>query len=129
DDVLVARAAADVPGERPADLLLRRVGVLLQQGGAREHHPWRAEAALEAVLLVEALLNRVQLGTVREALDRLHLAAVDLDGEVRARLGRSPVDEHRARAAVARVAADMGAGEAELLPQQVDEQQPRLDLE
>src|SRR6188768_3757159 len=32
DDVHVARAAADLPRDRPADLLLRRVGVLGKQG-------------------------------------------------------------------------------------------------
>src|SRR6266511_3381487 len=129
DDVLVAGAAANVPGQRPADLLLRRVRVLLQQRGAHEQHPRRAEPALQAVLLVEALLKRVQLTALGQALHRLHLAPVDLDGEVRARLDRNAVDEHGAGAAAGRVAADVRAGQAELLAQEVDEQQSRLHFE
>ena len=38
------------------------------------------------------------------------------------------VDEHGARAAVRRVAADVRPGQPELLAQEVDEQQPRLDV-
>src|SRR5947209_19947137 len=60
DDVLVAGAAADIPGQRPADLLLAGVGVFAQQRRARQHHPRGAEAALQAMLLLEAFLNRVK---------------------------------------------------------------------
>src|SRR5213592_3953564 len=61
DDVLVAGAAADVPRDGPADLLLARVGVLLQQRGGHQQHRRGAEAALQAVLLLEALLHGVEL--------------------------------------------------------------------
>ena len=54
--------------------------------------------------------------------------AVGLDGEHRAGLGALAVDVHRARAAVARVAADVRAGQAEDVAQQVDEQEARLDV-
>src|SRR5262245_61491754 len=52
-DVLVARAAAEVAGQRPTDLVLGRVRVLLEQRGGREHHPGGAEPALQAVLVRE----------------------------------------------------------------------------
>src|ERR1700758_2955927 len=55
-DVLVAGAAAEVAGQRPADVLLGGVRVLVQQGLGRHHHAGRAEPALQAVLLAEALL-------------------------------------------------------------------------
>src|SRR3984957_9130588 len=61
DDVRVARAAAQVARQRPADVLLGRVRVLVQQLAGGHHHARRAEPALEAVLLPEALLERVQL--------------------------------------------------------------------
>ena len=54
--------------------------------------------------------------------------AVGLHREPRARFDRDAVDEHRAGAALAGVAADLGAGEAERLAQEVHEQQPRLDV-
>src|SRR5512134_425031 len=56
DDVLVAGAAAEVAGQRPAHLVLRRVGVLIQQGLRRHHHPRGTESALQPVLVLEALL-------------------------------------------------------------------------
>src|SRR4051795_1006935 len=69
DDVLVARAAADRARDRGADLLIGRMWVLVQKRARRHQHPGRAEAALKRVLLVEALLDRIEL-TVR--LERLH---------------------------------------------------------
>src|SRR3954452_16870107 len=60
DDVLVARAAADAAGDRGADLLLGGVRVGVQQRPRGHDHPRGAEAALQRVLLVEALLDRVE---------------------------------------------------------------------
>ena len=56
------------------------------------------------------------------------LGAVGLDGEHRARLGAAPVDVDGARAAVAGVAAGVGAGEPERVAQEVDEEEARLDV-
>src|ERR1700733_14928437 len=60
DDVLVAGAAAQVPRQRPADVLLGWVRVVVQQLAGGQHHAGRAEPALEAVLLPEALLELMQ---------------------------------------------------------------------
>src|ERR1039457_6803811 len=68
-DVLVARAAAEVAGKRPAHVFLGRVGVLVEERLGGHHHPRCAEPALEPVLLLEALLQRVQLAGCRQALD------------------------------------------------------------
>src|SRR5581483_2855634 len=76
DDVLVTGAAAEVPRDRPADLVLSGIGVVLQQRGARHHHPGRAEAALQAVLLLESLLDGMQLARPPEPLHRGELVAV-----------------------------------------------------
>src|ERR1700742_3048087 len=69
DDVLVAGAAAQVAGQRPAHVLLGRVGVLVEERLGGQHHARRAEAALQTVLLPEALLQRVQLAGTSQALD------------------------------------------------------------
>ena len=57
-----------------------------------------------------------------------HRAAVDLDGEQHAALHRLPVELHGARAAVAGVAADVRAGQVEVVAEEVHEQAARLDL-
>ena len=80
------------------------------------------------MLLPEAFLQRVQLAVLGQTLDRGDLGAVGLDGEDRAGLDAAAVDQHRARAALARVAADVRAGQQQLLAQEVDEEQARLDV-
>src|SRR4249919_1638598 len=85
-DVHVPGAAADVPGDGPADLVLAGIGVAGQQGRADEHHPRGAEAALQTVVLLERRLDRVQAGGRLQALDGLDLVTVGLDGKHGARL-------------------------------------------
>src|SRR3954453_19094471 len=70
DDVLVAGAPADASGDGGTDLMVRRFGVLVEQGADRHLHPRRAEPALQRVHLVEPLLDRVELAVHRERLDR-----------------------------------------------------------
>ncbi len=91
--------------------------------------PGGAEAALQAVGVAEGLLQRVELAVAAgQPLDGGELVAVGLDRQHQAGAHRLAVDEHRAGAADAVLAADVGAGEAELVAQEVGEQQPRLDL-
>src|SRR5262245_11060429 len=71
----------------------------------------------------------MQLAVAREALDRRHLQPVRLYPEDGAGLDRLAVDQHGAGAAGRGVAADVGAGEAEPLAQDRDEQLARLELE
>ena len=80
-------------------------------------------------MLDERALDRVQLAVAREPLDRRDLAALGLLREHRAALHRASVEEHGARAALARVAADVRPGEPEPVAERVDEERPRLDLE
>src|SRR5882757_7690245 len=127
-DVLVAGAPAQVAGQRPADVFLARVGVLVQQGLGGHHHPGGAEPALQAVLLLEALLQRVQLTRGGQPFDGADLAPVHLDGQHGAGLDRPPVYQHGARAAVRGVAAHVRAGQPEPAADQVGQQQPRLHL-
>src|SRR3954471_9338829 len=129
DDVVIAGAAAEVALEPVADLVVRRVRMLLQEARRRHDHPGRAVAALQRVVLLERALHRVQLAVRRETLDRRDLVAVRLDGEQRARLHRLAVEMDGASTAGRRVAADVRAGEVQLLAQRVDEELPGLDLE
>jgi hypothetical protein len=82
DDVLVAGAAADVPADRPADLLVGRIGVLFDERRPDEHHARRAEPALEAVVLLEGRLDGVERAVLLEALDGAQFVAVGLDGHI-----------------------------------------------
>ena len=129
DDVLVAGAAAEVALEAVPDLVLARIGVLGEEADGGHHHPRRAVAALEPVLLVERLLERMQRAVVGEPFDRRQLRPVRLDAEQRARLDRLAVQEHGAGAARGGVAADVRPGQTETLAQDVDEELTRLQVE
>ena len=66
-DVVVAGAPAQVAGEPLANVGLARIRLVLQQRVRREQHAGRAVAALQAVLIPEALLQRVQLAALPRA--------------------------------------------------------------
>jgi len=86
--------------------------------------PGVAVAALEGVLVLEGPLDGVQhaFAAAGEALDRHHLVAVGLGREDRAGLHRYAVQGHRASAALRRVAADVSAGEAQVIAEEVDQE-------
>jgi UDP-N-acetylglucosamine enolpyruvyl transferase len=75
--------------------------------------------------LVKSLLDRVQRLTVaREALDGRHVMALRLHGQHQARPHRRAVEQHRAASAHAVLAADMRAGQAEVVAEVVAQQPP-----
>src|SRR6266550_2026267 len=127
-DVLVARAPAYLAGQRLPDLRRRRVRVVIEQPAGGQHHARRAEPALEPVAAGETLLDRVEPAVPFQAFHREHPPAVGHGREHRARLHRQFVHPDHAGAAVRGVAAPVRAGEPELIAQEVDQQQPRLDL-
>src|ERR1044072_1813602 len=120
-DIDVTGAAAEIPRNGLADLLLARVLVLLEQRARRHQHARGAESALQAVLLGEALLHRMELAALLQPLDRGDLRAVGLHGEHRARLDRVAVEDHGACPAVRGVAADVGARHPEHLADKMHE--------
>jgi hypothetical protein len=120
EDPLIAGAAAEVAGEGFADLVVSGVRVLLEERFDRHHEAGRAEPALETVVLHERLLDRVQRAVGGgDALDGRDLRSVRLGGEDQAGPHGNAVDDDRAGAAHAVLAAEMGASEAAVLPQPV----------
>src|SRR5262249_31298788 len=128
DDVLVAGASAQVPLEGQSDLRVRGIRIDLEQIDDGHDHAGGAEAALQAVLLVKRLLHGMEVTVPVEALDRCDLSAVGLDCKDGARLHGASVEMDGAGAANGRVAADLRAGEIEVVAEKVDEQRARLDL-
>ena len=84
-----------------------------------------AVAALEAVVLDERGLQRVQRAGRAQAFDRHDLVALVHDGERQARVDAPAVDQHRAGAALPVVAALLGAGQVQVLAQRVEQRCPR----
>ena len=127
DDLAVAGAAAQHAGERVADLGLGRLRVRAQQRLGAHQHARRADAALRRAVGDEGALQRRQRAVgAGEAFDRRHRAAVALADADDARAHLLAVEQHGAGAAVAGVAADLGAGQAELVAQGVGEAPARV---
>src|SRR5260370_30481120 len=127
-DVVVAGAAANVAGEVVPDFPPRRVRVFLEQLAHAHDHPRCAETALQSVMFMESRLDRMQGATTRcEAFDGRDRGSICHDRENRAGFDGLAVDIDGAGAALRRVATDMGSGEAEIVPQQMDQKFSRLD--
>src|ERR671918_1464576 len=127
-DVLVARAAAQVPFQAFPYLPLRRAGILLQEADGGHDHARRAVAALQTVRLVESLLHRMPHTVLRDAPDGGDLVPVSLHRKDRARLDRLAVDVDRTGPATGRVASRMHAPDPKVLPEMMEQEQPRFYL-
>src|ERR1041385_5822966 len=129
DDVLIAGAAADVAFQLLADRRLVQITAMpvhYVDGG--HDHARRAVAALQAMIVAEGRLHRMQLLAFGDAFDGGDIGAVGLPDQHGAGFHRAAVDMHHTGAALAGVAADMGAGQAEMVAQQMDEERPVLDV-
>ena len=130
DDVVVAGAAADIAFELLANGVVVELVALAAHDIDRGHdHARRAIAALQAVILAERLLHRMQR-TVRrrQPFDREHVGAFELQRQHGAGFDRLAVDVNDAGAALRRVAADMRAGEPQILAQKLHQQRARIDV-
>jgi len=77
----------------------------------------------------EGLLHGMERAVGGKPLDRGDLGTVLHDDERQARYDTASVDEHRAGAALAVIAALLGAGQIEAVPQRIEQGRPRRDLE
>src|SRR3972149_10205846 len=112
DGRLVAGAAAEVALQAVPDLLVAWVRMPLEDLQPRQHHPRRAEAALQPMLLPEALLDGVELPVPGQSLDREDVGSVGLRRQDRTGFYGQTRGDHGAGAAGGGVAADGRAGGA-----------------
>src|SRR6266851_4108762 len=119
DDEVVAGAAAEVPGQHLADLLARGRGPLAEKRAGAHDDPGGAVAALEPVLGPERFLHRMQALGGSDAFDGGDAPAVGLDRQHEAGADRLAFQQDGARPAHAVLAAHVGAGQLEVLSQEV----------
>ena len=108
-----------LPDEPFGDLRVGRLRVGRQQRVGRHNEAARADAALEAAVFPEGALNRVQgrprrrpLASAGDGQDLLPTA--EASGQDGAAVDRAAVDHDGARATLGAVAAQVGAGHAQL---------------
>ena len=80
------------------------------------------------MIVAERRLHRVQFVALGDALDGGDIGAGGLAGQHGAGFDRAAVDMDDAGAALAGVAADMGAGQVEIFAQEMNEEGPVLDI-
>src|SRR5579859_1644408 len=93
-----------------------------------KQQPRCAVPALQSVAFRKCLLHRMQRAVLGKSLHRGNLAALRHRRKQSARLDRAPVQQHRARSAIRRVAPDVRPREIQVLPQKFHQQRARLDL-
>src|SRR5437016_1811665 len=117
ENLLIPGAAAKVA----RDGFLRSFPIghcfVVEERFRRHQDPGGAVAALRGAEVGESCLQGMQLRAAAEAFDRFHRAGLALGGQHQAGKLRHAVDQHRAGAALAQLAAVLGAGEAEVLAQ------------
>ena len=118
---LYGGTAAEVAGHRQPCLIFGRGRQPVEQRLGRHDLPRCAEPALEATVLGERLLDRVQGIVFCHALDRQDARAGGLHGELRARIHAAAVNDDRARATLHAIAPHLGAGERQVVAEQFEE--------
>ena len=122
EDLLVAGAAAEVAGERLADLVVATGrGVRASRSAAATTSPGVQKPHCTAPASTKACLHRVEPVAVGEPLDRRHVVTVGLRREDEAGADEHAVEQHRARAALALLARVLRARVAELLAQREEQ--------
>ena len=118
---MMRAATAQIAGERGLHVVDRCIGTALEQRDGRHHHAVRAIAALRGLLGDERRLNAVRLVRRAEAFDRRDACCADARHRQRARSRGLAVHQHGAGAALAQTAAELHAGKAESIAQNVEQ--------
>ena len=129
EDLLVPGAAAEVPRERLADLVVGRVG----NAAAGDRRPRRRSPACRSRTArrpssANASCTGCSVAVRGEPLDRDDLVAVRLRGEDEARADELAVEENGARSALALLARVLRAGELEPVAERREKALARPDV-
>src|SRR5437764_2671128 len=129
NDAGITGAAAQVAAEHVHHFGFRWVGIAHEKIGERHQDTRRAEAALQRVIVLERLLQRVERAVrTGKRFHRRDPPSFRLHRKREAGTGGDAVDEHRAAAAHAVLAAHVGAGRTEHVAQKIAQQHARLHL-
>ena len=118
----VARAAAEVAGERVVDFRIRGFGIFREQALSGKDHARRAIAALRAALFGKTELQRVEVVILRDAFNGCDVVVGVGGREHNAGHLRLAIHEHGAGAATGIVAAALGARQPQVLSQNVEKE-------
>jgi len=121
ENLLIAGAAAQIAGERIADLIPRRMWMLVEQRLRGHQDARRAIAALRGAEIRERFLQRMQSSIRDEPFHGHHASPVTLDAEHEAREHRLIVEQHGAGAALPELAAMFRAAQVQVFTEHLEE--------
>src|SRR5262245_51976731 len=110
------------------NLFARRIGIAIENLARGHNHSGCAVTALQAVMLPESLLHRVEIAIGGHTFNCRDIGAIRLDRQHRAGLYRLSVQQNCARPTARSLTADVCTSQPENVAQVMNEQQPRLDL-
>lgn len=129
DNIHITGATAKVALQRMHNIFIAWLGIGAQKTSGGHDHAGGAKTALQAMALGEGLLDRVQIGVLTQAFHGADVATIGLQRKDCAGLDRDTVHQNVTTTALRRIAANMGAGEAEIVSQHAHQQAIGLDLE
>ena len=129
DDVRICAAAADVSIHGLLDVVVRWPDRFGHHRHSRHDLTRGAVAALIAVVLDEGGLHGMQMIRLADALDGRDLIRRVHHGKRQARVHALAVHMHRAGAALAVIAALLGAGQVQVFAQAIEQRGPRIDAQ
>ena len=109
NDILIARAAAEVPGYCLSHLSFIEGATLAEQRGGRHEKTRSAKAALQSMMLLESLLQRIEGAVLSKTFHRCDFGLIGLDCEHQTGPDRLAVIKHRAAPTNAVLATDVGS--------------------
>jgi len=100
--------------------------VPVEQGFGRDDHPGYAEAALDHILINESLLHGVKVLGSSEPFERRDLTPTDVLNRKLARVNCPPIDQHLACPALTQATTQLGALQAQIVAEHIDQGRLRL---
>ncbi len=127
--LFVRSAAAKLIRERLADLILRGIRNVLEQGNGAHDHTVQAVAALRALAFDERLLHGMQSAADRQSLQRRDAKRRGRGHRQYAAARRLAVEQHQAGTALTQTAAVLWTIKTEVLSQHLQQRHRRVDVE
>ena len=124
---MISGAAAQIPGQRVADLVAGRIGLAIEQRLCSHQKSRRAVTTLGRTEVGKGLLERMEPAVCRETFDGQHVTVSTLDAQNETRQHRLAIEQHRARAALSELAAMLGAAEVQVFTQHLEQRLVRIE--
>jgi len=129
NDLLIARAPAQVPGDGFSDFSLTCPWIAIQEALGREDHAGSAIPALDRSFFHKGCLEGMEPLRGLDPFDGRHLFPIRLNSEHEAGVDRLSVQEHGAGAAISNKTSGLGTCEVKLFADHLKKRLVRLDCE